>query len=98
AFYETDFNDGTRQLSGAYTVKSFSAGVDGHGYADAFVKAGDNSMWEWTEAKGWSKILGANQFLDFAAVKGERAYFESATGVLEEFNGLHPWFLPAITP
>ena len=95
AFYEVDAYHGKRMLSGAFTVQTFSAGLDANGYADAFVKAGDNSLWEWRESGGWRKVLGANLFGDFAAVKGERAYIEMSNGALDVFRGSHPWWLPS---
>jgi hypothetical protein len=77
AFYEHDAYYGTRQLSGPDTVQAFSAGIDTYGYADAFVKAGDKSFWEYTNSAGWHEILGPNYVGSFAAVKGDRVYFQN---------------------
>src|SRR5262249_47279518 len=88
AFYEVDAYHGKRLLSGAYTVQSFSAGLDATGHADAFVKAGDNSFWEFN-SRGWHQVLGRNYVKDFAAVKGDRVYFENWDDSLWQFQDLH---------
>jgi hypothetical protein len=88
AFYEVDAYHGKRMLSGANTVQSLTAGVDSHGYADAFVKAGDNSFWEYNY-RGWHQVLGPNYVKDFAAVKGDRVYFENWDDSLWQFQDLH---------
>src|SRR5262245_23754655 len=54
AFYMHD-STGNHLLSGANTVKQFSAGLDSTGHADAFITAGDNSIWEWNSS-GWHKL------------------------------------------
>jgi hypothetical protein len=93
AFYEHDAG-GTHLLSGANTVKSFSAGLDSTGHADAFVIAGDNSMWEWNSS-GWHKLFEPERMVEFAAVKGDRAYGVGADRALYEYSppftifGLH---------
>jgi hypothetical protein len=89
AFYERDAYHGTRELSGPGTVKTFSAGVDNNGYADAFVVAGDNSFWEYNNNAGWHEILGPNYVGSFAAVKGDRVYFQNWDHSLWEYtNGV----------
>jgi hypothetical protein len=77
AFYMKDAYYGTRMLSGAGTIQTFSAGTDSMGYADVWVKAGDNSFWEWRYESGWQEVLGPNYVGSFAAVKGDRAYFQN---------------------
>jgi hypothetical protein len=72
-------------LSGANTVKSFSAGLDGTGHADAFVIAGDNSMWEWNSS-GWHKLYEPERMTEFAAVKGDRVYAVGADRALYEYS------------
>lgn len=84
AFYEKDAA-GTQMLSGANTVQSFSAGVDSTGHADAFVIAGDNSMWEWNSA-GWRKLYEPERMTQFAAVKGDRVYAVGADKALYEYS------------
>jgi hypothetical protein len=84
AFYEHDAS-GTHMLSGANTVKSFSAGIDGSGHADAFIIAGDNSMWEWNST-GWHKLNEPERMTEFAAVKGDRAYAIGVDRALYEFT------------
>jgi len=74
AFYERDAYYGTRQLSGPYTVQSFSAGTDAYGYADVFVKDGANALWEYTYWNGWRPMLSPNHTVTFAAVKGGRVF------------------------
>jgi hypothetical protein len=88
AFYEHDATHGTRMLSGAYTVKSFSAGLDTDGHADVFVIAGDNSFWEFSDLRGgWHELLGPNVVKSFAAVKGDRLYAQFQDNSLHEFDG-----------
>jgi hypothetical protein len=88
AFYEHDALHGTRMLSGPNTVQQFSAGLDVNGRADVFVKAGDNSFWEFSDMRGgWHQILGPNYALSFAAVKGDRVYMQNWDNSTWEFNG-----------
>jgi hypothetical protein len=77
AFYMKDAYYGTRMLSGAGTIQTFSAGTDSMGYADVWVKAGDNSFWEWRYESGWQEVLLPNYVGSFAAVKGDRVYFQN---------------------
>jgi hypothetical protein len=84
AFEEHDAG-GNHILSGANTVQSFSAGVDRTGHADAFVIAGDNSMWEWNSS-GWHKLFEPERMTQFAAVKGDRVYAVGADKALYEYS------------
>ena len=84
---------GVHQLSGAYTVQSLSAGVDSAGHADAFVTAGDNSIWEWNSS-GWHKLYEPEHMTQFAAVKGDRAYAVGADGALYEYSPPYTIYLP----
>jgi hypothetical protein len=86
AFYMKDAYYGTRMLSGAGTIQAFSAGVDSLGYADVWARAGDNSFWEWRYESGWQEVLGPNYVGSFAAVKGDRAYFQNWDNSLWEFT------------
>jgi hypothetical protein len=85
AFYEHNASYGTRELSGPKTVQTFSAGVDTKGNADVFVKATDNSFWEYNSS-GWHEILGPGYVNSFAAVKGDRVYFQNYDNSLWEYN------------
>jgi hypothetical protein len=84
AFYEHDAF-GTHRLSGSNTVQSFSAGVDRTGHADAFVTAGDNSVWEWNSS-GWHKLYEPERMIELAAVKGDRVYAVGADHALYEYS------------
>jgi hypothetical protein len=86
AFYMKDAYYGTRMLSGAGTIQTFSAGLDSFGYADVWVKAGDNSFWEWRYESGWQEVLPANYVGSFAAVKGDRVYLQNWDHSLWEFT------------
>jgi hypothetical protein len=92
AFYEHD-SGGTHFLSGATTVKSFSAGVDRTGHADAFVLAGDNSVWEWNSS-GWHKLYEPERMTELAAVKGDRVYAVGADRALYEYSPPFIIYLP----
>jgi hypothetical protein len=92
AFYEHDAN-GNHWLSGPYTVQSFSAGLDSSGHADAFVTAGDNSIWEWNSS-GWHKLYEPERMVQFAAVKGDRAYAKGVDGALYEYSPPYTIYLP----
>ena len=76
-FYEHDAYHGTRELAGPGLVQAFSAGVDNYGVADVFAKASVTSFWEYNNNIGWHKILGPNVVGSFAAVKGDRVYFQT---------------------
>ena len=84
AFYEHDAS-GNHMLSGPNTVKSFTAGLDRTGHADAFVFAGDNSVWEWNSS-GWHKLYEPERMTELAAVKGDRVYAVGIDRALYEYS------------
>jgi hypothetical protein len=99
ALFEVDHNKNTiygltstdPTTQGPHTaVQAFSAGLDGTGHADVFVKAADSSFWEFSHALGWRQILPAgtlNTVQSFAAVKGGRLYAQFTDNTLKEFDG-----------
>jgi len=81
AFYEKTPTGSLVQISGAHTVKDFSAGLDVNGNADVFARRAATysgagtvySMYE-HDAAGWHKLNEPITMLNFAAVKGGRCY------------------------
>ncbi len=73
------------QLSGAGTVQAgFSAGQDSSGYADVYVKAGDNSFWEWDG--GWKQLDSANSVKAFSATSDGQVDAIAANGWLVQYE------------
>jgi hypothetical protein len=70
-------------------IQTLSAGHDALGRPDVFVKAGDNSFWEFQEGK-WTRLRGSNVVKTYAAVDGGRAYAVLFDNTLQEFDG-HNW-------
>jgi hypothetical protein len=83
-FYMHDVH-GYHLLSGAYTVNSFSAGLDRTGHADVFINDGLNHMWEW-DSSGWHQLNEPERMTGFAAVKGGRLYAVGADRALWQYT------------
>ncbi len=73
------------QLSGAGTVQAgFSAGQTSWGSADVYVKAGDNSFWEWDG--GWIKLDAPNTVKAFSAAADGQVDAIAANGWLVQYE------------
>jgi hypothetical protein len=70
-------------------IQTLSAGHDALGRPDVFVKAGDNSFWEFQEGK-WTRLRGSNVVKTYAAVDGGRAYAVLFDNTLQKYDG-HTW-------
>jgi hypothetical protein len=86
-FYEKTESGAIKILTGP-GIRSFTAGVDSNGYADAFVKESDNSMWEFN-SNGWHNLYAPNTMTEFAAVQGDRLYAVAADNAMWGYSPPH---------